>query len=115
MVALSRNVAPKHAMEMLLTGDMVTADDACRMGLVNRVVQPGTEREEALGLARQIAAKSAVTVKIGKAAFYRQLDMSLSEAYRYASEVMVENLMARDAQEGIGAFVEKRPPRWEDR
>jgi enoyl-CoA hydratase/carnithine racemase len=114
-VALSRNVAPKHAMEMLLTGDMISADDACRIGLVNRVVAPGKEREEALNLARRIAAKSMQTLKMGKEAFYRQLDMSLPEAYRYASHVMVENMMVHDAAEGISAFVEKRPPKWEDR
>jgi enoyl-CoA hydratase/carnithine racemase len=115
MVALSRNVARKHAMDMLLTGDLVPADEARRIGLINRVVAPGTEREEALKLARQIASKSALTVKIGKEAFYRQLEMNLSEAYRYASEVMVENMLARDAEEGIGAFIEKRTPNWEDR
>ena len=110
MVALSRNVARKHAMEMLLTGDMVSAEDARRIGLVNRVVAPGFGAREALALARQIAAKSALTLKIGKEAFYRQLEMSLSDAYRYAAEVMVENMMARDAEEGIGAFIEKRTP-----
>jgi enoyl-CoA hydratase/carnithine racemase len=115
MVALSRNVAPKHAMEMLLTGEMLSADEAFRIGLVNRVVPPGTERDEAIRLARQIAAKSTMTIKLGKEAFYRQLDMSLADAYRYANEVMVENMLARDAQEGISAFVEKRAPRWEDR
>jgi enoyl-CoA hydratase/carnithine racemase len=114
-VALSRNIAPKHAMEMLLTGDMLSADDAFRVGLVNRVVAPGQEREEAVNLARKIAAKSMQTVKMGKEAFYRQLDMSLPEAYRYASQVMVENMMVRDAEEGISAFVEKRTPHWEDR
>lgn len=115
MVALSRNVSPKHAMEMLLTGDMVSADDAFRMGLVNRVVIAGTARDEATALACKIASKSALTVKIGKEAFYRQLDMSLPEAYRYANQVMVENMMARDAGEGISAFVEKRAPKWEHR
>jgi len=115
MVALSRNVARKAAMEMLLTGDMIAAEDALRIGLVNRVVAPGTEREEALKLARKIAAKSKHVVKIGKEAFYRQLEMGLADAYMYASEVMVENMMARDAEEGIGAFVEKRTPTWEDR
>ena len=114
-VALSRNVAPKHAMEMLLTGDMLSAEDAFRIGLVNHVVAPGTEREEAVKLARKIAAKSTLTVKMGKEAFYRQLDMSLPEAYRYASQVMVENMMVHDAEEGISAFVEKRTPKWEDR
>ena len=105
----------KHAMEMLLTGDMISADDACRIGLVNRVVEAGTAREEAVKLARKIAAKSTAVVKIGKAAFYRQVELSLSDAYRYASEVMVENMMVRDAEEGIEAFIEKRPPKWEDR
>jgi enoyl-CoA hydratase/carnithine racemase len=114
MVALSRNVARKHAMEMLLTGDAVSADDAFRMGLVNRVVAPGHERDEALDLARAIASKSAHAVKIGKAAFYRQLEMGLADAYRYASEVMTANMMARDAEEGICAFIEKRKPEWED-
>jgi enoyl-CoA hydratase/carnithine racemase len=115
MVALSRNVSRKAAMEMLLTGDLVSAEGAQRIGLVNRVVAPGAERDEAIKLARQIASKSALTVKIGKEAFYRQLEMTVADAYRYASEVMVENMLARDAEEGIGAFIEKRPPRWEDR
>ena len=115
MVALSRNVARKHAMEMLLTGDMISAEDALRIGLVNRVVAPGTEREEALALGRKIAAKSAHVVKIGKKAFYRQVELGLKDAYRYAAEVMVENMLARDAEEGIDAFIEKREPQWENR
>jgi len=115
MVAVSRNVSRKHAMEMLLTGDLISADEAQRIGLINRVVAPGTERDEALKLARQIASKSALTVKIGKEAFYRQLEMNLADAYRYTSDVMVENMLARDAEEGIGAFIEKRTPTWEDR
>jgi len=115
MVALSRNVPRKAAMEMLLTGDMVSAEDAQRIGVINRVVAPGAERDEAVKLARQIASKSALTVKIGKEAFYRQLEMTLADAYRYTSEVMVENMLARDAEEGIGAFIEKRTPSWEDR
>jgi enoyl-CoA hydratase/carnithine racemase len=115
MVALSRNVPRKAAMEMLLTGDMIPAEEAQRLGLVNRVVAPGTEREKALALAAKITAKSALVLKIGKEAFYRQLDMGLSDAYRYTSGVMVENMLARDAEEGIGAFIEKREPRWEDR
>jgi enoyl-CoA hydratase/carnithine racemase len=115
MVALSRNLSRKHAMEMLLTGELISAEDAQRIGLVNRVVEAGTERDEAVRLARQIASKSALTVKIGKEAFYRQIEMSLADAYRYASDVMVENMLARDAEEGIGAFVEKRTPTWEDR
>jgi len=115
MVALSRNVARKHAMEMLLTGEMIAAEEAMRMGLVNRLAAPGQEREEALKIARLIAAKSGLTVKIGKEAFYRQLEMPLAEAYKYTSEVMVENMLARDAEEGIGAFIEKRAPKWENR
>ena len=115
MVALSRNIGRKHAMEMLLSGDMISAEHAERIGLVNRVVAPGRERREALDLAKKITTKSALTVKIGKEAFYRQLEMPLAEAYRYTSEVMVENMLARDAEEGIGAFIEKREPKWEDR
>jgi enoyl-CoA hydratase/carnithine racemase len=115
MVALSRNVARKHAMEMLLTGDMISATEACRIGLVNRVVEPGAARDEALQLARKIASKSAAVVKLGKETFYRQIEMGVADAYRYASEVMVENMMAHDAEEGIQAFVEKRAPTWEDR
>ena len=115
MVALSRNVARKHAMEMLLTGDAIAAEDALRRGLVNRVVPAGREREEAMALARKIASKSALTVKIGKEAFYRQLEMSLADAYAYASSTMVENMLARDAEEGIGAFIDKRQPKWQDR
>ncbi len=115
MVALSRNISRKHAMEMLLTGEMISAEDALRIGLVNRVVAPGREREEALALAATITAKSALTVKIGKEAFYRQLEMPLAEAYRYTSEVMVENMLARDAKEGIDAFIDKRQPKWENR
>jgi enoyl-CoA hydratase/carnithine racemase len=115
MVALSRNIPRKQAMEMLLTGDMVAARRAAEIGLINRVVPAGEERAAAVALAKQVAAKSAHTVKIGKESFYRQLEMNLAEAYRYASEVMTENMMARDAEEGIGAFIEKRKPTWEDR
>jgi enoyl-CoA hydratase/carnithine racemase len=115
MAPLSRNVARKHALEMLLTGDLISAQDAFRIGLVNRVVPVGSELDAALALARKIAGKSAHVVKIGKEAFYRQLEMGLDEAYRYTAEVMVENMMARDAEEGISAFVEKRAPKWEDR
>jgi enoyl-CoA hydratase/carnithine racemase len=115
MVALSRNVSRKHAMEMLLTGDMISAEEAARIGLVNHVVALGSEREEALKLAKKITAKSALTLKIGKEAFYRQIEMPLAEAYKYASAVMVENMLARDADEGISAFIEKREPKWEGR
>lgn len=115
MVALSRNVAPKHAMEMLLTGEPIDADEALRIGLVNRVVEASDLAAETAALARRLAARSALTVRTGKAAFYRQRDMTLRDAYDYAAGVMVENMLARDAEEGIGAFLEKRAPRWEDR
>jgi enoyl-CoA hydratase/carnithine racemase len=115
MVALSRNVARKVAVEMLLTGDMVPAEKAAQIGLINRVVAAGTERDAALALARQIAGKSSHVLKMGKQAFYRQLELGLAEAYAYAAEVMTENLMARDSEEGICAFIEKREPTWEDR
>jgi enoyl-CoA hydratase/carnithine racemase len=114
MVALSRNVARKHAMEMLLTGELISAQDAARMGLVNRVVPPGSELEAALALGRKIAGKSSYVVKIGKEAFHRQLEMGLDDAYRFTAEVMVENMLAQDAQEGIAAFIAKRPPEWHD-
>lgn len=114
-VALARNVARKHAMDMLLTGETVSAEHAARIGLVNRVVSPGTEREHAIKLAREIARKSAMAVRLGKEAFYRQSEMGLKDAYRFTSQVMVENMLRHDAAEGIGAFLEKRPPVWEDR
>lgn len=115
MVALSRNVPRKQAMEMLLTGEPVDARTAQSLGLVNRVVALGTERDAAIALAQQVALKSAYTVKLGKEAFYRQAEMNLADAYRYAAEVMTENMMARDAEEGIGAFIEKREPKWQDK
>jgi enoyl-CoA hydratase/carnithine racemase len=115
MVALSRNIPRKHAMHMLLTGEPITAATARDLGLVNTVVANGTERDAAIELAMRVASKSAHTLKIGKEAFYRQAEMSLADAYEYAAEVMTENMMARDAAEGIGAFIEKRKPTWEDR
>jgi enoyl-CoA hydratase/carnithine racemase len=115
MVALSRNVPRKQAMEMLLTGEPIPAATARDIGLINRVVAAGTERDAAIELAQKIALKSAYTVKLGKAAFYRQAEMSLADAYRYAAEVMTENMMARDAEEGIGAFIDKREPKWQDK
>lgn len=113
MVALSRNIPRKRAMEMLLLGEMLSAGDAANYGLVNRVVPPGQVLDEALAMARIIAAKSKLTVAIGKEAFYRQIEEPLADAYTYAASVMVENMMARDAAEGIGAFLEKRPPVWQ--
>ena len=113
MVALSRNLSAKHALEMLLLGEMVPAAEAARMGLVNRVVQAGDALVEAQRLAAIIASKSPATIKIGKRAFYEQREMGLKAAYDHASAVMVENRLVRDAEEGIGAFVEKRAPVWE--
>ncbi|MCF3975130.1 enoyl-CoA hydratase [Paracoccus salsus] len=115
MVALSRNVHSKHAMEMLLTGDMIPAARAAEIGLVNRTVAPDALREATLEMARRIASKSSMTLATGKRAFYAQREMTLAEAYDYASKVMVENMLARDAEEGIGAFIDKRAPHWQDR
>jgi enoyl-CoA hydratase/carnithine racemase len=115
MVALSRNVPRKQAMAMLLTGEPVDAATAVQIGLINRVVPVGGERAAAVEWAQQIAKKSAHTVKLGKAAFYRQLEMPLADAYAFASQVMTENLMAEDADEGIRAFIDKRAPLWKDR
>ena len=112
MVALSRNVSRKAAMEMLLTGDMVPAERARELGLINRVVSAAALDETVGALARQIASKSPLTLKIGKEAFYRQAEMSLDDAYAHAAEVMTRNMMARDAEEGIDAFIQKRPPTW---
>lgn len=113
MVALSRNVSRKHAMEMLLLGEFLPAERVAEMGLVNRVVSEDSLAEEAMKMARAIAEKSSSTVKIGKEAFSRQIEMSLDEAYEYAGWAMAENMMARDAEAGIGAFVNKRPmPEW---
>ncbi len=114
MVALTRNVAPKHALEMLLLGEMVPAADAHRMGLVNRVVPAGAALDAATALAAQIASKSSLTLSIGKAAFHAQREMDLDAAYAYAAEVMVGNMLARDAEEGIGALIDKRAPEWRD-
>ncbi len=115
MVALSRAVPRKAAMEMLLTGELVDAEEARRLGLVNRVVPIGRLDDAVAGLARTIAGKSPLVLRIGKEAFYRQAELGLDAAYAYASEVMVTNMMARDAEEGIDAFLQKRPPKWENR
>jgi len=112
MVALSRNVSRKHAMEMLLTGELIDAPRAESIGLVNRVVAADVLDETVYRMAATIASKSGHTLKIGKAAFYRQLEMPLSEAYEYTAEVMAANACTDDAQEGISAFLEKRAPDW---
>ena len=114
MVALSRNVARKHAMEMLLTGDPCPAPRAAEIGLINSAVPDEDLTAEVMEAARKIAGKSTATVAFGKPAFYRQAELPLGEAYDYAAAVMVENMLARDAEEGISAFIEKRPPRWTD-
>jgi enoyl-CoA hydratase/carnithine racemase len=111
MVALSRNVSRKHAMEMLLTGEMISAEEAERFGLVNRVVAPDVLVSETMELAELIASKPRATVKTGKEAFYRQLEMPLADAYDYASRVMTENMLHAESTEGICAFLEKRDPK----
>jgi enoyl-CoA hydratase/carnithine racemase len=102
-------------MEMLTSGELIPAPRAYEMGLVNRVVGPGEEHHGALELAKKVTSKSAYVQKIGKEAFYRQLDLGLADAYQYGANVMAENMLARDAEEGINAFIEKRTPKWEDR
>jgi enoyl-CoA hydratase/carnithine racemase len=115
MVALGRNVGRKQAMEMLLTGELMDAADAVRFGLVNRTAPKAELDEATMVLARKLASKSSYTLRIGKEAFYRQLELGLEEAYAYASEVMLTNMLAADAEEGVAAFVEKRKPVWRDR
>ncbi|MBX3569222.1 MAG: enoyl-CoA hydratase [Rhizobiaceae bacterium] len=112
MVALSRNVSRKQAMEMLLTGETIDAATAREFGLVNRVVPREYLTQVVTKYAQTIASKSPLTLKIGKEAFYRQAEMGLAEAYDYAARVMVDNMLARDAEEGIGAFIGKRAPKW---
>jgi enoyl-CoA hydratase/carnithine racemase len=113
MVPLSRNLSTKHTMEMLLLGEMVTAEDAARMGLVNRVVAAGSALAQASRIAAIIASKSPATVRTGKRAFHEQREMTLGAAYDHATAVMVDNMLARDAEEGIGAFMARREPVWE--
>ena len=112
MVALGRNLGRKQAMEMLLTGEMIDAETALRMGLINRVAPRGGLCEAVAALAATIADKSPLILKIGKQAFYRQLEMGVEEAYDYTAEVMTRNMLARDAEEGFDAFIEKRAPVW---
>jgi enoyl-CoA hydratase/carnithine racemase len=115
MVAVSRKIGRKPMMEMLLLGEAIDAAEARRLGLVNRCVPADRLDETVAGFARKIAGKSALTLRIGKEAFYRQADMNLEDAYAYCSEAMTRNMMAEDAAEGIDAFLEKRPPSWRDR
>jgi enoyl-CoA hydratase/carnithine racemase len=113
MVALSRSVGHKHAMEMLLLGEPINAATALRFGLVNRVVAPDEVLATAVAMAATIASKSAMTVATGKRAFIAQRDLGLSAAYDHCSRVMVDNMLAADAVEGITAFIEKRPAVWQ--
>lgn len=113
MVALSRNIPTKHAFELLTTGDFMDATRARELGLVNRVVAPEDLEAETRALAEQIAGKLAVAVKIGKEAFYRQLELPLADAYDYTGGVIVENMLYRETEEGINAFIEKRDPKWD--
>jgi enoyl-CoA hydratase/carnithine racemase len=115
MVALSRNVSRKKAMKMLLTGDTINAQHAKEIGLINEHFDNLKLEEEVLKLAETIASKSGKTVKIGKKAFYKQLEMPLDKAYKYTSKAMCENMMTLDAREGISAFLEKRTPNWKNK
>jgi enoyl-CoA hydratase/carnithine racemase len=113
MVALSRNIPRKQAFEMLTTGDFIAAERAAELGLVNRVVPEMLLEHESQALAEKLADKLGSAVKIGKQAFYQQLDMPIDKAYDYAGEVMAQNMLHRDTEEGISAFIEKRPPNWQ--
>ena len=114
MVALTRNVNKKNAMEMLLTGDFIDAKKAKEIGLINNFVSKNELTSEVNKLAEKISSKSSLTVSIGKRAFYKQYEMSLSEAYSYTSQTMTDNLLKHDAKEGIKAFMDKRSPEWRD-
>ena len=115
MVAVSRKVSRKKTMKMLLTGDPINAKYAKEIGLINDYYPISELEEEALNLARKIASKSNLTIKIGKKAFYKQLEMPISKAYKYTSEIMTKNAMELDAEEGISAFLEKRKPNWKNK
>jgi len=115
MVALSRSVSKKHAMDMLLNGELISSYKAAEIGLINEVVEDKTLKKHTLEKAIKITKKSSMTLKIGKEAFYKQSEMLLSDAYDYASSVMVENMLKKDAEEGIDAFIEKRKPHWQDK
>ena len=115
MVALSRNVSNKHAMEMLLTGDMVDSKRAEQIGLINFSCTEKVLSDEVNTLAKKIASKSSLTLSVGKRAFYQQSEMTLGEAYAYTAKIMVDNMLKKDAKEGISAFLTKRKPQWQDK
>ena len=114
MVALSRNVSNKMAMEMLLSGDLISPQHAVEIGLINSVSDSAELTNHTMSMAEKIAGKSSMTVAIGKRAFYAQKEMSLEQAYEYAAQVMVDNMLKKDSEEGINAFIEKRHPKWVD-
>ena len=115
MVALSRNINRKHAMEMLLLGDLIDTKKAVEIGLINRRVSMESLQKETLDLAYKIASKSSTILSIGKEGFYKQLEMNLESAYKYTSKVMTLNMLEKDAKEGIKAFIDKRPPKWKEK
>ena len=114
MVPLSRTVGKKQAMEMLLTGDLIDANKALRIGLINDVFEEDSLKENVFQIAKKISSKSSNTIKIGKEAFYKQKDMNLEDAYTFTSKVMTENMLHDDSKEGIEAFLEKREPNWKE-
>ena len=115
MVAVSRKISKKHMMKMLLTGEPIKANYAKEIGLINDCFSKSRINNEILKIAKKIASKSNLTIKIGKQAFYKQLEMPLKKAYSYTSKVMTTNMMAMDAKEGISAFLEKRKPVWKNK
>ena len=115
MVAISRNLSNKHAMEMLLTGELITSEKAEEIGLVNKTLDNSSLEDFTLVQALKIAKKSSMTLKTGKEAYYKQINMNLTDAYNYASTVMVENMLKADAKEGIDAFIDKRKAKWQDK
>ncbi len=114
MVPLSRTIGKKQAMEMLLTGDLIDANKALRIGLINDVFESNNLKENVFRIAKKISSKSSNTIKIGKQAFYKQKDMSLEDAYNFTSKIMTENMLHKDSEEGINAFLEKRSPNWKE-
>ena len=115
MVAISRNISKKDSMKMLLTGDMISADEAKRISLINDFVPDDQLTKSVMDLAKKISEKSQAVLKIGKEAFYKQLDLNIEDAYEYTSMVMTKNMMIDDASEGISSFLSKRNPKWKNK